>query len=61
MEIKNKPAKNCKHRWHFVKEFYFDEWDSLTSSKRYPRGNYSKFVCESCGEIKFILEEERKQ
>lgn len=53
---KKKEKVECKHRWHFLREFYFDEWDSLTSLRRFPRGNYAKFICENCGRIKFVKE-----
>lgn len=58
MEKQKSKEKECKHRWHFLREFYFDEWDSLMSVRKNPRGNYAKFICEECGRVKFVFENE---
>jgi len=53
--------KKCNHRWHFIREHYIDEWDSLSTRRKYQRGLYCKFICESCGETKWVLEHEEKE
>lgn len=48
----------CKHEWFFVREFYLDDLGKLTWRKSLSSGTYCKFICQKCGKVKYVKEEE---
>jgi hypothetical protein len=48
--------KECKHEWHFVREFYLDDIGNYIFNRTLPAGNYCKFICHRCGKVKYIKE-----